>query len=108
MGHAACDDEALIGAAAMEAAIAVGFENSGDALGFGRVDEGAGIDDEDVGFGGVGGEFHPGGAKVPEHDFGIDEIFCATEGDQTDFSGHGGEGDVGGGSAGGEGEGLGA
>jgi hypothetical protein len=45
---------------------------------------------------------------MPEHDFGIDEIFCATEGDQTDFSGHGGEGDVGGGSAGGEGEGLGA
>ena len=89
MGHAACDDEALIRAAAMEATIAVGFENSGDAFGFGRVDEGAGIDDEDVGFGGVGGEFHAGGAKMAEHDFGIDEIFCATEGDQTDFSGHG-------------------
>ena len=69
MGHAACDDEALIGAAAMEATIAVGFENSGDALGFSRVNEGAGIDDKDVGFGGVGGEFHAGGAKVTEHNF---------------------------------------
>ncbi len=69
LGHAACDDEALIGAAAMKATIAVGFENSGDALGFGRVDEGACIDDEDVGFGGVGGEFHAGGAKVAEHNF---------------------------------------
>ncbi len=69
MGHTACDDEALIGAAAMEAAIAMGFKHSGDALGFSRVDEGAGIDDKDVCFGGVGGEFHPGGAKVPEHNF---------------------------------------
>jgi len=69
LGHAACDDEALIRAAAMEAAIAVGFENSGDALGFSRVDEGAGVDDKDVGFGGVGGEFHASGAKVPEHNF---------------------------------------
>ena len=69
MGHAACDDEALIGAAAMKAAIAVSFENGSDALGFGRVDEGAGIDDKDVGFGGVGGEFHAGGAKVAEHNF---------------------------------------
>ena len=64
LGHAACDDEALIGAAAMKATIAVGFENSGDAFGFGGVDKGTGIDDKDVGFGGVGGEFHAGGAKV--------------------------------------------
>jgi len=90
LGHAASDDEALIGAAAVEAAIAVGFENSGDAFGFGRVNEGAGIDDEDIGFGGVGGEFHAGGAKVAEHDFGIDEILSTTEGDETDFGGHGG------------------
>ena len=69
MGHAACDDEALIRAAAMEAAIAVGFENSGDAFGFGRVDKGTGINDKNVGFGGVGGEFHAGGAKVAEHNF---------------------------------------
>jgi hypothetical protein len=26
---------------------------------------------------------------VPEHDFGINEIFRATEGDKTDFGGHG-------------------
>ena len=90
MGHAACDDEALIRAAAMEATSAVGFENSGDAFGFGRVDKGAGIDDEDVGFSGVGGEFHTGGAKMAEHDFGIDEILSTTEGDETDFGGHGG------------------
>ncbi len=69
MGHAACDDEALIGAAAVEATIAVGFENSGDAFGFSRVNEGAGVDDKDVGFGGVGGEFHASGAKVAEHNF---------------------------------------
>jgi hypothetical protein len=69
LGHAACDDEALIGAAAMEATIAVGFEDGGDTFGFGRVDEGAGINDKDVGFGGVGGEFHASGAKVAEHNF---------------------------------------
>jgi hypothetical protein len=69
LGHAACDDEALIGAATMEATIAVGLEDGGDAFGFGRVDEGAGINDKDVGFGGVGGEFHAGGAKVAEHNF---------------------------------------
>jgi len=53
----------------MEAAIAVGFENSGDALGFSGINEGAGIDDKDIGFGGVGGEFYASGAKVPEHKF---------------------------------------
>jgi hypothetical protein len=69
VGHAASDDEALVRAAAMEAAIAVGFENSGDALGFSGINEGAGIDDKDIGFGGVGGEFYASGAKVPEHKF---------------------------------------
>ena len=53
----------------MEATIAVGFENSGDALGFSGINEGAGIDDKDVGFGGVGGELHASGAKVAEHNF---------------------------------------
>ncbi len=73
----------------MEATIAVGFENSGNALGFSGINEGAGVNDKDVGFGGVGGEFHASGAKVAEHNFGIDEIFSTTEGDETDFSGHG-------------------
>jgi hypothetical protein len=27
---------------------------------------------------------------VAEHDFGIDEILSTTEGDETDFGGHGG------------------
>ncbi len=75
--HAAGDNQALIGMAPVQAAVAVGFENGSDALGFGGVDKGAGVDDENIGLGGVGSEIHPSGAEVAEHDFRVDQIFGA-------------------------------
>ena len=53
--HTACDDEALIGVATVEAAIAVCFENCRDTFCFRGVDKSAGVDDQNIGFGGVGG-----------------------------------------------------
>ena len=74
--------------APVKTAIAVGFENRSDALGFCRVDKGAGVYDEDIGFGRVGGQIHPSLAEVAKHDFGVDKIFGATQRDETDFGGH--------------------
>jgi len=74
--------------ASVKATITVGFENRGDAFGFCGVDKGAGVYDEDIGFGRVGGEIHPGRAEVAEHDFRVDKIFGATQRDETDFGGH--------------------
>ena len=74
--------------ASVKATITVGFENRGDAFGFCRVDKGAGVHDEYIGFGRVGGQIHPSRTEVPEHDFRVDQIFGATQRDETDFGGH--------------------
>ena len=55
--------------ASVKATITVGFENRGDAFGFCGVDKGAGVYDEDIGFGRVGGQIHPSRAEVAKHDF---------------------------------------
>ena len=78
LGHAAGDDEALIGVATMKSAIAMGLENGGDTFSFGGVDKRAGVDDQDIGLSRVGGEVHSSGAQMTQHDFGVDEIFRAT------------------------------
>ena len=60
------------------------FQDGVDGLLLGRVDEGAGVDDDDVGVLCGGGEL---GAVVMEeahHDSGVDEIFRAAEGDEAD------------------------
>jgi hypothetical protein len=59
----------LISVPSVKAAITVGFENRGDAFGFCGVDKGAGVYDEDIGFGRVGGQIHPSRAEVAKHDF---------------------------------------
>ena len=74
--------------ASVKTTIAVCFENRGDALGFCGVDKCTGVYDEDIGFGRVGGEIHPGRAEVAEHDFRVDKIFGATQRDETDFGSH--------------------
>ena len=47
--HAAGDDQLLPAMAALQAAVAVGLEDGGDAFLLGRVDERAGVDDHHVG-----------------------------------------------------------
>ena len=108
LGHTTGNNEALIGAATVEAAVAMSFEDGGDAFGFCGIDEGAGVDDQDVRVGGVGRKIDSCRAEVSKHDFGIDEIFRTTERDETDFGGHGSSGGRGmrASAAGGKAEGL--
>ena len=56
----------------------------------GGIDEGAGIDDDDVRLGGIRGHGHPGLGQVADHDLGIDQVLGATEGDEAYFDRHGG------------------
>jgi hypothetical protein len=60
LGHAAGNNEALIGSAAVEAAVAMSFEDGRDAFCFCRIDEGAGVDDQNVGISRVGGQIDSG------------------------------------------------
>ena len=73
------DDEAL--APVLGFAEFAGFEDGIDAFFLGGVDEGAGIDDDDIGAGGVVGDLDTFFDKRAEHNFGIDEVLGATEGD---------------------------
>jgi hypothetical protein len=50
-----------------------------------RVNEAAGIDDDDVRLVGLGREFMPARGELTHHDFAIDQIFGAAEADKTDF-----------------------
>ena len=94
LDEAAGDDDAL-GFAAVLLLVLDHLEDGVDGLLLGGVDEAAGVDDDDLGVFGVGGEL---GAVVVEdahHDLGVDEVFGAAEGDEAYF-GAGGRG-VGGG-----------
>ena len=51
----------------------------------GGVDEGAGVDDQDVGVGGVGCNLGAGEVEQAHHDFRVDEVFGAAEGDEADL-----------------------
>ena len=91
LGHASGDDETLIGSTAVQSAIPVGFENGGNAFRFGGINESTGIDDEDVGLGGIRGQIDAGRPEVAQHDFRVDEVFGATQGNQADFGSHEGK-----------------
>ena len=52
----------------------------------GSIDEAAGVDDEDLGLLGAGGQARAGAVEKAHHDLGIDEVFGAAEGDKS----HGG------------------
>lgn len=62
-----------------------GFEDGIDALFLRGVDEGAGVDDHDVGAGGVVCDFDAFLHERAEHDFGVHQVFGATERNQADF-----------------------
>ena len=56
-----------------------------DALFLRHVDEGTGVDDEHIGQLGLRRHGHASLLEVTDHDFGVDEVFGAAEGDETDF-----------------------
>ena len=55
----------------------------------GGVDEGAGVDDEDIGVFRAGGEASAGAVEEAHHDLGIDEVFGAAERDEAHGRGRG-------------------
>ena len=83
--HAAGDDEFLLLAAFFHAAVLMHLKDVADGFFLGGVDEGAGVDDDHIGQLGFGDDAHAGLMEVADHDFAIDEIFCATEGDEADL-----------------------
>lgn len=80
--EAAGDDEALGATGVFELGH---FEDGVDGLLLGGVDEGAGVDDDDVGVFGVSGEFVSFRDEIAHHDFGVDEILGAAETNKTYF-----------------------
>ena len=83
LDETAGDDE-LAGAAG--GFVAGHFEDGRDRLLLGGVDEGTGVDDEDFGVLGAGGEARAGAVEEAHHDLGVDEVFGAAERDEA----HGG------------------
>jgi hypothetical protein len=83
--HAPGDDELLAGAALLHAAGLVGLEDVVDRFLLGRVDERAGVYDDDVGLVLIGDDFHAGLVEVADHDLAIHEVLCAAEGNEGDF-----------------------
>ena len=77
------DDEAL--ATILSLANFVGFENRVDAFLLRGIDERAGVHDDDVRSGCVIGDLHAAFDEGAEHDFGVDQVFGATERDQPDL-----------------------
>ncbi len=67
-----------------EACEASHFQDRVDRFLLGGVNEGAGIDDEDVGLPGIGGEAGAGLLQQAHHDFAIHQIFGAAEADKAD------------------------
>jgi hypothetical protein len=61
------------------------LEDGVDGLLLGGVDEAAGVDDDDLGVFGAGGELGAVVVEQAHHDLGVDEVFGAAEGDETDF-----------------------
>ena len=81
LDEAAGDDDAL-GFAAVLLLVPDHLEDGVDGLLLGGVDEGAGVDDDDLGIFGVRGEFGSVVVEETHHDLGIDEVFRAAEGDE--------------------------
>ena len=63
------------------------LEDGVDRFLLGRVDEGAGVDDQDVGGFGVAGDARAGVVEQAHHDFAVDEVFGAAEADESDAQG---------------------
>ena len=81
LNEAAGDDEAL-GAAAVGDLVLNHLEDGVDGFLLGGVDEGAGVDDEDVGVFGAGGKLGASAMEQAHHDLGINEVLGAAERDE--------------------------
>ena len=81
LDQAAGYDETL-GAAAVGYFVLDHLEDGVDGFLFGAVDEGAGVDDEDVGVFGAGRELGAAAMEQAHHDLGVDEVFGAAERDE--------------------------
>jgi hypothetical protein len=68
-----------------EAALLVRIEDCFDRFLLGRIDEGAGVDDQHICFIRTGGDFHSVLQNASEHDLGIDQIFRASQADHADL-----------------------
>ena len=81
--HQAAGDDQLLRAAGL---LVLGhLEDGVDRFLLGGIDEAAGVDDEDVGIGGMRRQLVALRGELAHHDFGIDEILRAAETDKTDF-----------------------
>ena len=89
LGHATSDDKLLAFLAGGGLAVAHHI-NGFEGFVLRRVDEGAGVDDDHVGFRGVGSHGHAGLGEVADHDLGIDQVLGAAKGNEAYFYGHGG------------------
>ena len=74
----------LLGAAAVGDLVLHHLEDGVDGLLLGGVDEAAGVDDEDVGVFGAGGELRAAAMEQAHHDLGVDEVLGAAERDEAD------------------------
>ena len=86
LGQASGDDDFLAVSFRIRLAVVNGAMDGGDTFFFGVVDERAGVDDEDVSQFRLRGHGHAGQLQVADHDFGVDEVFGATEGNESDFN----------------------
>ena len=81
--HQAAGDDQLAGAADF---LVLGHLQDGvDRFLLGGVDEAAGVDHQDVGLIGMGGQLVAFGHELTHHDFTIDEVFGTAQTDETDF-----------------------
>jgi hypothetical protein len=86
LGKATGDDDFLFFALGSAFLAGVdGIVDGANGLLLGHVNEGAGVDDEDVGEFGFRGHGHARLLEVTDHDFGIDEVFSAAKRDESDF-----------------------
>ena len=81
LDEAAGYDDAL-GFAAVLLLVLDHLEDGVDGLLLGGVDEAAGVDDDDLGVFGAGGELGSVVVEEAHHDLGVDEVFGAAEGDE--------------------------
>ena len=84
LNQASGDDQAL-GFATVGLLMLHHLKDSVDRLLLGGVDEAAGIDDKDLCIFGLGSDLAPSMVKHSHHDFGVDQVFGAAEGDETDL-----------------------
>jgi len=86
--HAAGDDQLLLAAALLHALVLVDLEDVADRLLLGGIDEGAGVDDDDIGLIRVIHEGERALLQLADHDLAVDPVLRATQADEVDSLHH--------------------